>query len=250
MPKTFRVAHRALLIVAMACGLAFGLTNTIGANPKKTKLTKSGTPDATPAVGESGTTGSKPTESKAEHKGQFDEKLWSGMKWREIGPFRGGRAVAIEGVSGEPNTYYFGAVAGGVWKTTDGGANWTPMFDKQHSTSSIGALAVAPSDHNTIYAGTGEAALRGNITYGDGVYKSVDGGKNWRNVGLKDSRHIGAIIVHPENPDIVFVAALGHAYGPNDGARNFSHDRWRQDVDESSEQRREHGRDRCRFRSA
>ena len=169
-----------------------------------------------PTVGQSTTTGSMATAAKAENKGQFDEKLWSGMKWREIGPFRGGRGVAIEGVPGEPNTYYFGAVAGGVWKTTDGGANWKPMFDKQHSTSSIGALAVAPSDHNTIYAGAGESALRGNITYGDGVYKSVDGGRNWRNVGLKDSRHIGAIIVHPENPDIVFVAALGHAYGPND----------------------------------
>ena len=89
-----------------------------------------------------------------------------------------------------------------------------------------------------------------NITYGDGVYKSVDGGRNWRNVGLKDSRHIGAIIVHPENPDIVFVAAAGHAYGPNDEARNFSHDRWRQDLDESPEQRRKHRRDRCRFRPA
>ena len=115
------------------------------------------------------------------------------MQWREIGPFRGGRGVAIEGVPGEPNTYYFGAVAGGIWKTTDGGANWKPIFDKQHSTSSIGAIAVAPSDHNTIYAGTGESALRGNITYGDGVYKSVDGGRNWRNVGLKDTRQIGAI---------------------------------------------------------
>ena len=146
-----------------------------------------------PTVGQSTTTGSMATAAKAENKGQFDEKLWSGMKWREIGPFRGGRGVAIEGVPGEPNTYYFGAVAGGVWKTTDGGANWKPMFDKQHSTSSIGALAVAPSDHNTIYAGAGESALRGNITYGDGVYKSVDGGRNWRNVGLKDSRHIGAI---------------------------------------------------------
>ena len=121
------------------------------------------------------------TAAKAENKAQFDEKLWSGMKWREIDTFRGGRGVAIEGVPGEPNTYYFGAVAGGVWKTTDGGANWKPMFDKQRSTSSIGALAVAPSDHNTIYAGAGESALRGNITYGDGVYKSVDGGRNWRN---------------------------------------------------------------------
>ena len=130
-------------------------------------------------------------------------------------PFRGGRAIAIEGVPDEPNTYYFGGVAGGVWKTTDGGQNWKPMFDKQHTTSSIGAIAVAPSDHNTIYAGAGESALRGNITYGDGVYKSVDGGRNWRNVGLKDTRHIGALIVHPENKDIVFVAAVGHAYGPN-----------------------------------
>lgn len=138
------------------------------------------------------------------------------MQWREIGPYRGGRALAIEGVPGEPNTYYFGAVAGGVWKTTDGGTNWKPIFDKQHTTSSIGALAVAPNDHNTIYAGSGEAALRGNITYGDGVYKSVDGGKHWRNVGLKDSRHIGALIVHPENRDIVFVAAVGHAFGPNE----------------------------------
>ena len=216
MQKKIRVAQRALLAVALACGLAFGLTNTIGAKPKKTKPAKSATPSPSPAVGQSTATDSMATAAKAENKAQFDEKLWSGMKWREIGPFRGGRGVAIEGVPGEPNTYYFGAVAGGVWKTTDGGANWKPMFDKQHSTSSIGALAVAPSDHNTIYAGAGESALRGNITYGDGVYKSVDGGRNWRNVGLKDSRHIGAIIVHPENPDIVFVAALGHAYGPND----------------------------------
>ncbi|HEY8649633.1 MAG TPA: hypothetical protein VIL70_01825, partial [Chthoniobacterales bacterium] len=136
------------------------------------------------------------------------------MQWRQIGPFRGGRAIAIEGVPDEPDVYYFGAVAGGVWKTTDGGANWTPLFDKE-STSSIGAIGVAPSDHNIIYAGSGEAAIRGNITYGDGVYKSVDGGKTWKNVGLKDSRHVGALIVHPNNPDIVYVAALGHAFGPN-----------------------------------
>ncbi|MGH7938330.1 MAG: WD40/YVTN/BNR-like repeat-containing protein, partial [Chthoniobacterales bacterium] len=146
----------------------------------------------------------------------FDEKLWNGMQWREVGPYRGGRALAIEGVSGEPNTYYFGAVAGGIWKTTDGGATWHPIFDKQHGTSSIGALVVAPSNHNTIYAGTGEAAPRGNITYGDGVYRSDDGGKSWRNIGLKDSRHIGAIIVNPNDPNIVFVAALGHAFGPNE----------------------------------
>jgi photosystem II stability/assembly factor-like uncharacterized protein len=146
--------------------------------------------------------------------GAIDEKLFKAMQWRQIGPFRGGRALAIEGVPGEPDTYYFGAVAGGVWKTTDGGANWTPLFDKE-PISSIGAIAVAPSDHNVIYAGTGEAAIRGNTTYGNGVFKSVDGGKTWQNVGLKDSRQIGALIVDPRNADVVLVAALGHAFGPN-----------------------------------
>src|SRR5947207_2516865 len=145
---------------------------------------------------------------------QIDPKLFSGMQWRQVGPFRGGRALAIEGVPGEPNTWYFGAVAGGVWKTLNGGANWTPLFDKQ-DISSIGAIAVSPSDHNTIYVGTGEAAIRGNTTYGTGVYKSVDAGKNWKNIGLRDTRQIGALIVHPNNPDIVLVAALGHAFGPN-----------------------------------
>ena len=144
----------------------------------------------------------------------FDEKLFKGMQWRQIGPFRGGRALAIEGVVGEPNTYYFGAVAGGVWKTTDGGSNWTPLFDKE-AISSIGAIAVAPSDHNVVYAGTGEAAIRGNTTYGIGVYKSIDAGKSWKNVGLKDSRQIGALIVDPRNADVVLVAALGHAFGAN-----------------------------------
>jgi len=146
--------------------------------------------------------------------GAVDEKLFKGMQWRQIGPFRGGRALTIEGVPGEPDTYYFGAVAGGVWKTTDGGANWKPLFDKE-PISSIGAIAIAPSDHNVIYAGTGEAAIRGNTTYGTGVFKSIDAGKTWQNVGLKDSRQIGALIVDPRNADVVLVAALGHAFGPN-----------------------------------
>jgi photosystem II stability/assembly factor-like uncharacterized protein len=146
--------------------------------------------------------------------GAIDEKLFRGMQWRQVGPFRGGRALAVEGVSGEPSTFYFGAVAGGVWKTTDGGANWAPLFDKE-SISSIGALAVAPSDHNIVYVGTGEAAVRGNISYGAGVYKSVDAGKSWKNIGLKDTRHIGALIVDPKNADIVLLAALSHAFGPN-----------------------------------
>src|SRR5216110_2222394 len=146
--------------------------------------------------------------------GAIDEKLFSGVRWRQVGPFRGGRALAIEGVVGEPDTYYFGAVAGGVWKTTDGGANWIPLFDKE-PISSIGAIAIAPSDHNVIYAGTGEAAIRGNTTYGTGVFKSVDGGRTWQNVGLKDSHQIGALIVDPRDENVVLVAALGHAFGPN-----------------------------------
>ena len=158
--------------------------------------------------------GSPTTSPKPAPPGAIDEKLFSGMQWRQIGPFRGGRALAIEGVPGEPDTYYFGAVAGGVWKTTDGGQNWTPLFDKE-DISSIGAIAVAPSDHNVVYAGTGEAAIRGNTTYGIGVYKSIDAGKTWKNIGLKDSRQIGALIVDPRNADVVLVAALGHAFGPN-----------------------------------
>src|ERR1700675_4439372 len=122
----------------------------------------------TPPQTKSPTATPKPTPA-----GAVDEKLFSGMQWRQVGPFRGGRALAVEGIPGEPGTYYFGGVAGGVWKTTDGGSNWTPLFDKE-AIASIGAIAVAPSDHNVVYVGTGEAALRGNISYGAGVYKSVD----------------------------------------------------------------------------
>jgi photosystem II stability/assembly factor-like uncharacterized protein len=143
-----------------------------------------------------------------------DPALFKALHWRGIGPYRGGRSVAVTGVSGEPGVFYFGAAAGGVWKTINSGASWTPLFDSQPNLS-IGALAVAPSDHKVIYVGSGESALRGDITWGDGVYKSVDGGKTWTNVGLKDTRQIGAVIIDPHNPDIVLVAAIGHAFGPN-----------------------------------
>src|SRR4030088_1848082 len=146
---------------------------------------------------------------------KVDPKLFSAMKWRQVGPFRGGRVVAVSGVPGDPSTWYFGGVAGGVWKSTDVGSSWKPMFDDQ-KISSIGAIAVAESDHNVVYVGSGEACPRGNISYGDGVYKSVDAGRTWKNLGLKDTRQIGALIVHPQNPDIVLVAALGHAFGPNE----------------------------------
>jgi photosystem II stability/assembly factor-like uncharacterized protein len=174
---------------------------------------------ASPAPRRGGPGASSPTPSpasapKSAPAAIIDEKLFKGMQWRQIGPFRGGRALAVEGVVGEPDTYYFGAVAGGVWKTTDGGANWKPLFDKA-DISSIGALAVAPSDHNVVYAGTGEAAIRGNTTYGTGIYKSIDAGNTWKNIGLKDTQQTGALIVDPRNADVVLVAALGHAFGPN-----------------------------------
>ncbi len=137
------------------------------------------------------------------------------MKWRCVGPFRGGRIVAVSGSYDDPSTFYFGAVAGGIWKTTDAGSYWTPISDGYLNTSSIGALAVAPSDSNVIYAGTGETTIRIDVTHGDGVYKSTDAGKSWDHIGLEDTRFIGKIRVHPDNPDIVWVAALGHAYGPN-----------------------------------
>ncbi len=145
----------------------------------------------------------------------LDENALKGMKWRQVGPFRGGRALAGTGVAGDPLTYYFGSVAGGVWKTTNGGNTWTPMTDKT-GIMSVGAIAVAPSDPNVIYVGTGESCWRGDISYGDGMYKSVDAGKTWTHIGLEDTRHISRIIVHPANPDVLFVAAMGHAYGPNE----------------------------------
>jgi photosystem II stability/assembly factor-like uncharacterized protein/DNA-binding FrmR family transcriptional regulator len=154
------------------------------------------------------------TSASTQQASAVDEKLFGAMRWRQVGPFRGGRVLAVTGVPGEPNVFYFGAASGGIWKTTDAGANWQPIFDKE-SIASIGSIAVAPSDHNIIYAGSGEACIRGNISYGNGVYRSLDGGRTWKNLGLKDTRHIGAVIVDPKNPNIVFVAALGHAYGPN-----------------------------------
>jgi photosystem II stability/assembly factor-like uncharacterized protein len=142
---------------------------------------------------------------------------WKGLNYRLVGPFRGGRVVAVSGVVGHDNTYYFGAVAGGVWKTTDGGINWKPLFDKLKDASpAIGAIAVAESDPNVIYVGTGEACVRGNIVGGNGVYKSIDAGKTWNFIGLADTHAIGRLIVNPKNPDVAFVAALGHPFGENE----------------------------------
>jgi len=144
----------------------------------------------------------------------YGEDLFKGLTWRLIGPFRGGRVVAVSGVAGDPRTFYFGGVAGGVWKTTDGGARWTPLTDKEPF-SNVGAIAVSESNPNVLYVGTGEGCIRGNATYGDGVYRSSDAGRTWTNVGLRDTRQIGAVAVDPGNPDVAYVAALGHAYGAN-----------------------------------
>ncbi|MFN8516429.1 MAG: glycosyl hydrolase [Chloroflexia bacterium] len=129
-------------------------------------------------------------------------------------PHRAGRVVAVADVT-DPMTFYFGAVAGGVWKTTDGGTTWANVSDGYFGTAAVGAVTVSWSDPNVLYVGTGEATIRGNVSHGDGVYKSTDGGKSWRNVGLKETRHIAKIRIHPTNPDIAYVAAFGHAWGPN-----------------------------------
>src|SRR5947209_6786444 len=141
-------------------------------------------------------------------------EMVAGLRWRLIGPFRGGRAVAVAGIPGDSTTFYFGSVNGGIWKTTDAGVVWKPIFDGQ-PVASIGALAVAPSDPKTIYAGTGESDIRSNLASGDGVYKSSDGGQTWQNIGLRETRQISRIVVDPRNADVVFVGALGRAYGPN-----------------------------------
>jgi photosystem II stability/assembly factor-like uncharacterized protein len=142
-------------------------------------------------------------------------QFFSGLRWRLVGPFRAGRVVAVSGVPGSATTYYFGGVDGGVWKTTDAGTVWQPIFD-QEPVASIGALAVAPSDPNIVYAGTGESDIRSDLASGEGVYRSDDAGKTWKNIGLEDTHQISRILVDPSDPRTVYVGALGHAYGPND----------------------------------
>ncbi|MFI5105121.1 MAG: WD40/YVTN/BNR-like repeat-containing protein, partial [Terriglobales bacterium] len=201
-----------LLSVVLLAGP--GLSQQVEKKSKAPKEGKAGkaastaTPQASPAAAES--TGAAAIDEE-ETKGP-----WHGLTWRLVGPFRGGRVLAVTGVIGDPHIYYFGGVAGGVWKSTDGGLTWRPMTDKVKDMSpSIGAIAVAPSDPNVIYAGTGEACIRGNIVGGNGVYKSIDAGKTWSYAGLRDTHAIGRIFVNPKNADIAFVAALGHPFGPN-----------------------------------
>lgn len=154
-------------------------------------------------------------QQKASPSPRYDPKLYKALRWREIGPFRGGRSVAVAGHPDHPSTFYFGATGGGLWKTEDGGLTWVNISDKAFKTGSVGAIAVAESDPNVIYVGMGEACIRGNVSPGDGVYKSTDGGKTWKHMGLTETQTIARIRVHPKDPDLVYVAALGHVFGPH-----------------------------------
>jgi photosystem II stability/assembly factor-like uncharacterized protein len=144
----------------------------------------------------------------------YPAPLGEALRWRLIGPFRGGRVLAVTGVPGRPEVFYFGAVGGGVWRSNDAGRVWTPVFDGPPS-GSIGALAVAPSDPDVVWVGTGEADMRSDISYGDGMYRSTDGGRTFHAAGLRDSRQIGRILIDPRRPEVALVAALGHGFGPN-----------------------------------
>jgi photosystem II stability/assembly factor-like uncharacterized protein len=155
------------------------------------------------------------TQSPGQSPAGYDAKFFGGLKWRNIGPNRGGRSIGVAGSARRPLEYYFGATGGGLWKTTDGGTTWKPVTDASLGSSSVGAVAVAESNPDVVYLGTGETELRGDIIMGDGVYKSADAGKTWSHVGLSDTQAIARIRVHPSNPDIVYVAALGHPFGTN-----------------------------------
>ncbi|MCK5402041.1 MAG: glycosyl hydrolase, partial [Flavobacteriaceae bacterium] len=143
----------------------------------------------------------------------FNEELYSALEYRLVGPFRGGRSAAVTGVENQPNLFYFGATGGGVWKTINGGREWENISDGYFG-GSIGAITVSKSDPNVIYVGGGETTVRGNVSSGYGVWKSVDAGKTWTSSGLKNSRHIPRIAVHPTNSDIVYAGVLGNIYKP------------------------------------
>jgi photosystem II stability/assembly factor-like uncharacterized protein len=159
----------------------------------------------------------------------YDGKFFGEMRWRSIGPYRGGRTKSAVGVPSQPNVFYIGVCNGGVWKSDDYGRTWSPIFDEQ-PTGSIGAIAVAPSDPNIVYVGSGEGLQRPDLSTGDGIYKSTDAGKTWVHLGLGDGQQIPQIAIDPRNPDRLFVAVFGHPYGPNeergiyrstDGGRTF-----------------------------
>src|SRR5215472_407658 len=208
-PHTLRrTVSFAFSILAISFLTAFASIDAQTKPERQSKATKGAQPVAAATTSDNPAAAETGSKDDAEE-GKPEERVFKGMKYRLIGPFRGGRSLTAAGIAGDPTTYYFGATGGGVWKSTDAAMTWSPVFDKE-GTATIGSIAVASSNRNIVYAGTGEACIRGNISHGDGVYRTLDGGKTWKNVGLRDSRAIGKIIINPANPDIVFVAALGH----------------------------------------
>ena len=181
--------------------------------------------------------------------GGYSETFLGGLRWRSIGPARGGRSTAAAGSDARPLEYYFGTTGGGLWKTTDGGTTWTPITDKALKTSSVGAVAVAPSNPDVVYIGMGESQLRGNIIQGDGVYKTTDAARPGRTWGSPKTMVVSRIRVHPTNPDVVFAAALGHPYASDAGSRRVPLERWRQDLGARAVPRREDRRGRSGDRS-
>ena len=185
---------RIILAVLLACLVLAGVRPVVAESPAE--------PPA--AVSVAGATAA----------GGLDPGLLSTLRWRLIGPFRGGRTVAAVGVPGQPDVFYMGVNNGGVWKTDDAGRTWRPLFDGQ-PTQSIGALAVATSDPRVIYVGSGEGLQRPDLSVGNGIYKSTDGGETWEHLGLRDGQQVPALLVDPHDPKRVFAAVLGHPYGPN-----------------------------------
>src|SRR5437660_2333445 len=163
-----------------------------------------------PAKRRTSTTARRTSASSREIPNFFDR-----LEWRNAGPYRGGRVAAVAGDPRDRNTFYFGSTGGGVWKTMDGGQYWENTTDRVFKRASVGAIAGAQADPNVIDGGMGESCIRGNVSHGDGVYRSTDAGQTWTHLGLEDTRNIGKVRVHPEDPDTVYVAALGHAHGPN-----------------------------------
>src|SRR5579863_3936171 len=147
---------------------------------------------------------------------EVDSSLYAGLRWRNIGPFRGGRVAAVSGAIGQPGTFYMGMPLGGVWKTTSAGMTWYPIMDSIKEASSVGSVEVAPSDPNVIYVGMGDMVTGGGINEGNGVYKSTDAGKTWIHLGLDDTRQIPSILVDPHNPDLVMVAAQGNVHAKSE----------------------------------
>jgi photosystem II stability/assembly factor-like uncharacterized protein len=156
----------------------------------------------------------KPT-APPEQEAGWDDRVFAGLEWRLVGPYRGGRSAAVAGLASQPNVYYFGGTGGGVWKTTDAGSSWENVSDEFFG-GSIGAVAVSEWDPNVVYVGGGEKTVRGNVSHGDGIWKSTDAGKTWSFSGLEDSRHVPRIRIHPRDPDLVYAAVLGHLFGPNE----------------------------------